>query len=95
MIKLKIDLYREKYHKLRKSAEKWLTVTIISWNNSTLLKKSAVKIDKCKIIKVDKIGNLAHCEKLHKNLWVIQGIEIETKGHWNGWFQMLEELKAK
>ena len=65
MIKLKIDLYREKYHKLRKSAEKWLTVTIISWNNSTLLKKSAVKIDKCKTIKVDKIGNLAHCEKLH------------------------------
>ena len=60
MIKLKIDLYREKYHKLRKSA-----VTIISWNDSTLLKKSAVKIDKCKIIKVDKIGNLAHCEKLH------------------------------
>ena len=29
---------------------------------------------KCKIVNVEKVDDLAHCEKLHLNLWVIQAL---------------------
>ena len=54
----------------------------ISWNKfwdvliSNNIAKNSFKnqLLKCKIINVDKVGHLAHCEKLHLNLWVIQAL---------------------